>query len=145
MLDGPPPYLAGPRDLCLVRADAPGPDNRAVEEERLGRQAGFSRVLQQIADARVPVLGHNVWLDLCFVLNQFVAPLPSEVHEFLMLARQTFASVVDTKVLAGKFRVRDTKYPIFYSPSWVNFFFILSEVCDVIKSRQLCILPSNFQ
>ena len=103
-----PAYTGRNRDLRLVRADAPGPTNREVEEERLQQQAGFSNVVRAIIDARVPVIGHNVWLDLCFLVNQTLGPLPSELHDFLYTVRQSFSSVIDTKVMAGRHGVRSS-------------------------------------
>ncbi len=57
----------------------------------------FSKVIQLITASGKPVVGHNCFLDLCFILEKFIAPLPVSPHEFLLSVRNYFSDLYDTK------------------------------------------------
>lgn len=51
---------------------------------------GFRRVVDMISASRKPVVGHNMLLDMCHVIAQFIQPLPEDVQDFKKLARKLF-------------------------------------------------------
>ncbi|KAI9010900.1 ribonuclease H-like domain-containing protein [Phycomyces nitens] len=61
---------------------------------------GFRRVIDWISESKKIVVGHNMLLDICHVIGQFVEPLPESVHDFKALAHTVFPNMVDTKHLS---------------------------------------------
>ena len=63
--------------------------------------SGFTKVINKISPSKKPVVGHNMLLDLCFMINQFVAPLPETLYEFKSLLNNNFPNICDTKLMAN--------------------------------------------
>ena len=62
---------------------------------------GFSAVMEVLRDSRVPLIGHNMGLDLLFLTSQFIAPLPPTWPAFCALMREWLpGGVYDTKLIA---------------------------------------------
>ncbi|KAI9270549.1 ribonuclease H-like domain-containing protein [Phascolomyces articulosus] len=62
---------------------------------------GFRKVIDMISASRKVVVGHNMLLDICHVIAQFIQPLPETVHEFKKLSHQVFPLMIDTKYLCA--------------------------------------------
>ena len=45
-------------------------------------------MIRALSESRKAVVGHNMLLDLCFTLNQFVEPLPEEYADFKALVKE---------------------------------------------------------
>ncbi|XP_058834791.1 poly(A)-specific ribonuclease PARN-like isoform X2 [Topomyia yanbarensis] len=74
--------------------------NRIIQEnEDLNNNVGLSLVLQELSKARKLIIGHNMLLDLLFVLRQFFRPLPYNYQEFKKMVRELFPLLLDTKYL----------------------------------------------
>ena len=43
---------------------------------------GFCKVIHKISESKKIVVGHNMFLDILYTLQQFVAPLPEDYDEF---------------------------------------------------------------
>lgn len=52
------------------------------EEEEMAIEyfVGFSKVIRAIIEAKKPLVGHNLMLDLLFMYNYFYQPLPRKLH-----------------------------------------------------------------
>ncbi|KAJ1645929.1 hypothetical protein IWQ61_010258 [Dispira simplex] len=61
---------------------------------------GFTRVLECLIQARKPIVGHNVLLDLCHIYHQFCDPLPTTLARFKTAIHGRFPVVFDTKFIA---------------------------------------------
>jgi len=93
--------------LRLVRATPA----EVAEWERLQRQqkidaimdaAAFSAVIEALRDSGKPAVGHNLSLDLAFMLHSFVQPLPPTWPEYKQLVQRQFpGGVYDTKLIAS--------------------------------------------
>ena len=46
-------------------------------------EIGFSKVIEEIIIAKKPLVGHNMFLDLLFIWQQFVDDLPETLAEFI--------------------------------------------------------------
>ena len=44
---------------------------------------GWSLVIQEIINAKKPLVGHNCMYDWMYVYNQFIAQLPETYKEFI--------------------------------------------------------------
>ena len=71
------------------------------ELNELENASGFSKVIKKISASNKPVVGHNMLMDICFMINQFVAPLPETLSEFKSLLNRHFPFVCDTKLMAN--------------------------------------------
>ncbi|XP_021696424.1 poly(A)-specific ribonuclease PARN isoform X2 [Aedes aegypti] len=71
----------------------------AQENEDLERMVGLSLVLQELSRARKLIIGHNMLLDLLFIIRQFFRPLPHCYQEFKKIVRELFPLILDTKYL----------------------------------------------
>lgn len=63
-------------------------------------ELGFSRVIELIINAKKPLVGHNLFLDIMFLYQQFIADLPDSLEEFVHNFSFYFPSVYDTKAMA---------------------------------------------
>jgi hypothetical protein len=71
------------------------------KEQKFQTQLGFRRVFSLLSAAGKPMVGHNCWFDLLFMMQAFHAPLPPTLGEFKRQLLQVFpAGVVDTKFCA---------------------------------------------
>mmetsp|Transcript_34152 Transcript_34152/g.86030 ORF Transcript_34152/g.86030 Transcript_34152/m.86030 type:complete len:478 (-) Transcript_34152:78-1511(-) len=93
--------------LRLVRASAA--EVAAVEEreaqryeESVWEAAGASQVMELVRDGGKPVVFHNAVLDVPFLLERLVAPLPARYAEYKELVRTWFpGGLYDTKYIAN--------------------------------------------
>lgn len=63
--------------------------NYALQKEKL-EAIGFRKVIDLMSASGKTIVGHNVFLDLCHMINQFIAPLPPKVDDFKKLVHQRF-------------------------------------------------------
>ena len=61
---------------------------------------GVRAVIDLLAAARKPLVGHNMLLDLLHTLQSFNAPLPVSYLEFKRRIAQLFPLLFDTKFIA---------------------------------------------
>ncbi|KAL0483252.1 poly(A)-specific ribonuclease [Acrasis kona] len=64
-------------------------------------QIGFRRIIKLLTQLRVPIIGHNMLLDIVHVYHKFIAPLPDTLDEFCDQLMKTFpGGIIDTKHMA---------------------------------------------
>ncbi|XP_070571819.1 poly(A)-specific ribonuclease PNLDC1-like [Ptychodera flava] len=78
--------------------------SECLEERLLEKVIGFSKVFQAIVQAKKPVVGHNMLLDLCFIFEKLHRPLPATYLEFKEKVHRILPFIFDTKHLARKFK-----------------------------------------
>ncbi|RKP39519.1 ribonuclease H-like domain-containing protein, partial [Dimargaris cristalligena] len=69
-------------------------------ENNLKRAEGFSQVIKMLIRARKPLIGHNMFLDLCHLYDQFWERLPPTLVEFQRAIHKLFPRIWDTKNMA---------------------------------------------
>ncbi|CAO3593043.1 unnamed protein product [Absidia cylindrospora] len=69
-------------------------------ENDCDKAVGFRRVIDWISESKKPLVGHNMLLDMCHVIDQFIQPLPDTKEEFKTLATRLFPTMIDTKHIA---------------------------------------------
>ncbi|XP_052899114.1 poly(A)-specific ribonuclease PARN-like isoform X2 [Anopheles moucheti] len=79
---------------------------RAQENEDLELNVGMSLVLQELSKSRKLIIGHNMLLDLFYVLRQFFKPLPVDYQEFKKLSKEYFPLLLDTKYLCTNAEIK---------------------------------------
>eukprot|EP01105_Mastigella_eilhardi_P024053 TRINITY_DN6187_c1_g1_i1.p1 TRINITY_DN6187_c1_g1~~TRINITY_DN6187_c1_g1_i1.p1 ORF type:complete len:534 (+),score=154.04 TRINITY_DN6187_c1_g1_i1:249-1850(+) len=70
------------------------------EEKQLRLAEGFGGVMKLLVEAKKPIIGHNMLLDLCMTVSQFCKPLPEDVTDFKKLLTSLFPRLFDTKYVA---------------------------------------------
>ncbi|KAG0076723.1 hypothetical protein BGZ93_000844 [Podila epicladia] len=81
--------------VTVTKADGNGNSDaqksRIEEAERDIRNAvGFRAVIDLLSACGKPIVGHNIVIDLAYILAQFVGPLPPTVHEYKQMIHNTF-------------------------------------------------------
>lgn len=59
-------------------------------EKDLTTAIGFRKVIDMISESGKTIVGHNMLLDICHIIAQFVEPLPDTLAEFKTLTHQVF-------------------------------------------------------
>jgi len=68
---------------------------------------GFQLLIKAIVDAKRPIIGHNLSLDLFFIFEHFIEELPSDYNTFASRLLALFPIIYDTKMLC--FEVQKVK------------------------------------
>ncbi|KAF9139316.1 hypothetical protein BG015_002067 [Linnemannia schmuckeri] len=61
---------------------------------------GFREVIDILSACKKPIVGHNIVVDLAYILAQFVGPLPPTVEGYKKMIHKTFPTVMDTKYVS---------------------------------------------
>ena len=48
-------------------------------------EMGFSLVVEELIEAKKPIIGHNMMHDIIYLYNQFIDKLPEEYSEFIKI------------------------------------------------------------
>uniref|UniRef100_U5ES41 Poly(A)-specific ribonuclease PARN n=1 Tax=Corethrella appendiculata TaxID=1370023 RepID=U5ES41_9DIPT len=88
----------------LIEHKRSAEDEQVLEEERIKKEEeqllltiGFSLVLQDLSKSKKLIIGHNMLLDVLYLIKQFFKPLPSNYEEFKKFLHKTFPYLIDTK------------------------------------------------
>ncbi|XP_067928512.1 poly(A)-specific ribonuclease PNLDC1-like [Watersipora subatra] len=65
---------------------------------------GFTRVIDYLISKKKIIVGHNLYLDLMFIYEKFINPLPSSYTEYKAVLHSCFPHIYDTKFLALQLR-----------------------------------------
>lgn len=68
--------------------------------DELDESVGFRKVLDMVASSKKLLVGHNLILDVCFLLAHFFGPLPESLVDFKSLLHTAFPKILDTKYLS---------------------------------------------
>jgi len=72
------------------------------QQHSVASTVGVRRIIDAIAAARLPVVGHNCYLDLMHVYAKFVGDLPPRLGDWCCRLHEIFPAIFDTKhVLSG--------------------------------------------
>ncbi|WJX76047.1 poly(A)-specific ribonuclease [Trifolium repens] len=74
----------------------------SIEEEEGKKIRGFREVIDLISASQKPVISHNCINDCTLIHSKFIAPLPSEVDDFVSSVFKFFPRVLDVSYLMKK-------------------------------------------
>ncbi|XP_022243019.1 pre-piRNA 3'-exonuclease trimmer-like [Limulus polyphemus] len=74
------------------------------EDKMLNKLLGFTRVFRLLKDAKKPLVGHNLLMDLMLMYNQFYKPLPDSYKHFKQEIHRIFPIIFDTKHMKQSMR-----------------------------------------
>ena len=75
-------------------------------DELVHKFEGFSRVIKALIESKKPIVGHNCFLDIMKIYNQFYKSLPGSYKKFKREIHEAFPSIHDTKFLSYELRRR---------------------------------------
>ncbi|KAJ8669286.1 hypothetical protein QAD02_000545 [Eretmocerus hayati] len=80
------------------------------EQEMLEVQeaVGLSTLMRKLCDSGKLIVGHNLLMDLCHIVHQFLGPLPEDYNEFKSLLNGLFPRLLDTKILAESKELKES-------------------------------------
>ncbi|CAO3613665.1 unnamed protein product [Cunninghamella blakesleeana] len=92
--------------ICVMRLTEKEQMKRTKEREKnfkndLETSVGFRKVIDWISESKKPLIGHNMLLDMCHIIGQFIQKLPETKDEFKKLAHRLFPIMIDTKHIAA--------------------------------------------
>lgn len=61
---------------------------------------GFSRIISLLEKYQKPIVGHNIFLDIVLLHNQFIGPLPHDYRKFKRNVNTMFPFIYDTKLIS---------------------------------------------
>ncbi|GAU29619.1 hypothetical protein TSUD_164690 [Trifolium subterraneum] len=73
-----------------------------IEEEEGKKIRGFREVIDLISASQKPVISHNCINDCTLIHSKFIAPLPSEVDDFVSSLCKFFPNVLDVSYMMKK-------------------------------------------
>lgn len=78
-------------------------ENRRNElKKELSEAFGFGHVFKAMINAKKPILGHNMFLDLAICFHQFYKPLPEDSNDFVRELHSIMPLIMDNKTIASK-------------------------------------------
>ncbi|MED6168389.1 hypothetical protein PIB30_011280 [Stylosanthes scabra] len=89
-----------------------------VEEEETKKIRGFREVIDLISASQKPVISYNSLNDCTLIHSKFIAPLPTEVDEFVSSMCTVFPKVLDVNYLI---RVIGTKRKVANIPNAISY------------------------
>lgn len=71
-----------------------------LEEKLMNYLLGFSRIISLLEEYQKPIVGHNMFMDLVLLHNQFIGPLPNKYAQFKSNISKTLPNLYDTKYIS---------------------------------------------
>ncbi|XP_066581591.1 pre-piRNA 3'-exonuclease trimmer-like isoform X2 [Prorops nasuta] len=106
--------ISGDNFVTVIKVKADVRESLEKEENLLDDKLfeyylGFSRVFECLTMLKKPIIGHNLFVDLIYMYQQFYKPLPNTYREFKKTINQLFPTIYDTKHLSYELREVLTK------------------------------------
>ena len=84
-------------------------ESNKLEEDLVNNLLGFSKLLHYISKSKKTLIGHNCFLDLIKIYNQFLHPIPEKYEEFKRDLNKLFPVIFDTKNICFKTQKKISK------------------------------------
>ncbi|GFW43198.1 poly(A)-specific ribonuclease PARN [Trichonephila clavipes] len=72
----------------------------------LDSEIGFRKVMDYLSESKKLIIGHQMYLDIFHMIEQFFFTLPEDLKEFKSMVRMTFPYLLDTKVIASSDKIK---------------------------------------
>jgi len=93
--------------LGTIEQSARDDEKKQQDIDALTKNFGFSRIIQKMSQSGKVVVGHNMLLDICHTVSQFVEELPDNLADFKELVQDTFPNLIDTKYMCTSHPFRE--------------------------------------
>ncbi|XP_045784102.1 pre-piRNA 3'-exonuclease trimmer-like [Maniola jurtina] len=106
-----------------------------LEDNLMSCLLGFSQIIDLLATHQKPIIGHNNFLDLVLLHNQFIGPLPKKYCTFKKNINSLFPIIFDTKYISHEMRKRLTFDEVWKSNALQDLYEFFSEgKCKKLES-----------
>ncbi|CAF4886943.1 unnamed protein product [Rotaria sp. Silwood1] len=75
--------------------------NASNAESLKNPMIGFSEVMWKLQESGKPIIGHNLYMDMLYIINQFFTPLPPSYEAYKSIVKSLFPKLIDTKTIAS--------------------------------------------
>ena len=94
-------------DLLITHLTEQNVQIKKLEQERINvdlmkEMIGFKAVFDILRDSKVPIVGHNCFLDVLLFYNHFVAKCPKDLRQFSSYWSEFAGGIYDTKLISEK-------------------------------------------
>lgn len=84
-----------------------------LEDNIMEHLLGFSQIIALLEQYKKPIIGHNIFLDIVLLHNQFIGPLPNDYVNFKKNINGMFPILFDTKYISHQMKKKLT-----YNEMW---------------------------
>jgi hypothetical protein len=99
--------------VCIRRLKEEERNQKKTRQEELLEELeslkGFRMVIDALIEAKKPLIGHNMLLDVCHTYSAFCYDLPEDVEDFKNSVMSCFPAIIDTKHMANNFPILQEK------------------------------------
>jgi poly(A)-specific ribonuclease len=81
-------------------ADANGPRQKAASANSYETNAKKREIIEKLESRPIVLVGHNIFGDLAYLYQNFIADLPETLDEFRLILRRAMPLIIDTKYMA---------------------------------------------
>ncbi|OXB57276.1 hypothetical protein ASZ78_007536 [Callipepla squamata] len=99
---------------------------------------GFTNLFQIIVEAKKPLVGHNMLMDLCHLHDKFYNPLPESYEEFKRNIHHLFPVLIDTKT------VTKSIWKDYQFPRVSNLLEVYEVLCSILRKDRNLTHPLAF-
>lgn len=86
-----------------------------LEEIFMKSVSGFSQIIYLLEQYQKPLVGHNIFLDVILLHNQFIGPLPVKYSTFKKNIHSVLKLIFDTKHISHEMTKKLT-----YDETWIS-------------------------
>lgn len=101
------------RDKYIEGANSASLDD--LEEIFMKSVSGFSQIIYLLEQYQKPLVGHNIFLDIILLHNQFIGPLPVKYSVFKKNIHSVLPLIFDTKHISHEMTKKLT-----YDETWIS-------------------------
>ena len=82
--------------------------NEETINDLIFEELGFSKMyIEYIINKKIPIIGHNIFMDIMFIYDKFIDDLPEDYYKFKQKVHENFPIMYDTKTIAMKLKKYD--------------------------------------
>ena len=89
-------------------------EHEGAQMAKFYAKIGFKRIFDKIVECQKPLIGHNLWYDLLFIMQAFSEELPKTLGQFKTDVNKLFPLIYDTKII--QYTLRQVEEGIWSGP-----------------------------
>ena len=81
--------------------------NDSTIDDLVNNELGFSIFIEYLISKQIPIIGHNIYMDLMFIYDKLIDDLPEDFYEYKQSIHKCFPIIYDTKTIATALKKYD--------------------------------------
>ena len=81
--------------------------NDSTIDDLVNNELGFSIFIEYLISKEIPIIGHNIYMDLMFIYDKLIDDLPEDFYEYKQSIHKFFPIIYDTKTIATELKKYD--------------------------------------